>query len=59
MNEIKRLAEFLGINREDSFLEKVSENCQFEVMKKKYTDEKLDACKFKAGTGFYRKGMTS
>lgn len=57
LKEIKRLAKFLGVNHTDSFLEEISANCQFDVMKSKYTDEPFtDSVKFKHGMHFFRKG---
>ena len=59
VEEIQRLATFLEINREYEFLKAVAENCQFDVMKKRYTDtmEQMGAINFKAGAHFFRKGI--
>lgn len=59
LKEIRRLATFLGVYGEESFLKEISDNCQFTVMKKKYTSEALDSVKFKTGTSFYRKGKSA
>ena len=56
LDEIRRLAKFLGVSLEDSILEEISLNCQFSAMKKKYSKEEMDTLRFKEGTGFFRKG---
>lgn len=57
-SELKRLAKFLGVDVEDSTLKEIAENCQFDVMKKKYPVEEKGGIHFKEGTGFFRKGVS-
>ena len=56
LNEIRRLAKFLGVTRENSVLEEISVNCQFDAMKAKYSSDALGPVQFKEGAGFFRKG---
>ena len=56
LHEARRLADFLGVIRDDSFLLDITENAQFDVMKKRYSSEKVDALTFKPGRHFFRKG---
>ena len=57
MNEIKRIGNFLGLQRDDEVLEDIALHCQFDVMKTKYSNEEMDSLKFKKGIGFFRKGI--
>lgn len=56
LSEIRRLAKFLGLSLEEHVLEEISVSCQFDVMKKKYSNEEMDTLRFKQGAGFFRKG---
>lgn len=59
LNEIKRLAKFYGIHHSDEVLKDISANCQFDAMKKRYTqtDTATATIRFKEGAGFFRKGV--
>ena len=54
--EIKRIAEFLGVELSDSLLKEITENSKFDAMKAKYSSDALSTVVFKKGTGFFRKG---
>ena len=58
-NEVKRLAQFLGVGIDEKTAQEISENSQFDVMKKKYSDEVIDSLSFKKGQSFFRKGTLS
>ena len=59
LNEITRLAKFYGLEHSDDVLKDISANCQFDAMKKRYTqtDTAAATIRFKEGAGFFRKGM--
>ena len=61
LSGVRKLADFLEVEYSDELLQKISEMCQFEHMKERYTEKMLGPTMYKPEIkyGFMRKGKTA